>query len=224
LDPFPASTRFFLKGSSRSPRKENGHAAAAADPLSAFLCKARPDQRGAREKRPGARRRRAPPSLRPHQNAFWLHQNHLYPWDPSGGVLRDICTGPPGPIQRPKPVLSLALAGAFRKGPQGAGLTRFLYWSSRALRGFPGCPGLGWARKACRSLRAAIGPSITLALVRSDSGPPDGPTQRPKPVRYVECECYEATAGSETRKENWPACDPRAALPGGHGLRSGKNA
>jgi hypothetical protein len=29
-------------------------------------------------------------------------------------------------------------------------------------------------------------------------GPPNGPIQRPKPVRYVQYECYEATARSET--------------------------
>jgi hypothetical protein len=31
-------------------------------------------------------------------------------------------------------------------------------------------------------------------------GPPNSPIQRPKPVRYVQYECYEATARSETRK------------------------
>jgi hypothetical protein len=31
-------------------------------------------------------------------------------------------------------------------------------------------------------------------------GPPNGPIQRPKPVRYVQYECYEATARSEIRK------------------------
>jgi hypothetical protein len=31
-------------------------------------------------------------------------------------------------------------------------------------------------------------------------GPPNGPIQRPNPVRYVQYECYEATARSETRK------------------------
>jgi hypothetical protein len=31
-------------------------------------------------------------------------------------------------------------------------------------------------------------------------GPPNGPIQRPKPVRYVQYECYETTARSETRK------------------------
>jgi hypothetical protein len=31
-------------------------------------------------------------------------------------------------------------------------------------------------------------------------GPPNGPVQRPKPFRYVQYECYETTARSETRK------------------------
>jgi hypothetical protein len=31
-------------------------------------------------------------------------------------------------------------------------------------------------------------------------GPPNGPTQRPKAIRYVQYECYETTARSETRK------------------------
>jgi hypothetical protein len=39
-------------------------------------------------------------------------------------------------------------------------------------------------------------------------GPPNGPTQRTNPVRYVQYECYEATAGTETRKKlgriPWP--------------------
>jgi hypothetical protein len=30
-------------------------------------------------------------------------------------------------------------------------------------------------------------------------GPPNGPIQRPNPVRYVRYGCYETTAGSETR-------------------------
>jgi hypothetical protein len=31
-------------------------------------------------------------------------------------------------------------------------------------------------------------------------GSPNGPIQRTNPVRYVQYECYETTAGSETRK------------------------
>jgi hypothetical protein len=31
-------------------------------------------------------------------------------------------------------------------------------------------------------------------------GSPNGPIQRPNPVRYVQYECYETTARSETRK------------------------
>jgi hypothetical protein len=42
--------------------------------------------------------------------------------------------------------------------------------------------------------------------------PPNGPIQRPNPVRYVQYECYETTARSE-KHENWPVCDPRAAPP-----------
>jgi hypothetical protein len=43
-------------------------------------------------------------------------------------------------------------------------------------------------------------------------GPPDGPIQRLKPVRYVQYECYETTARSETRNTK---IGPRAtcALP-----------
>jgi hypothetical protein len=43
-------------------------------------------------------------------------------------------------------------------------------------------------------------------------GSPNGPIQRPNPVRYVQYGCYEATARSETRKL---ARGPRAtrALP-----------
>jgi hypothetical protein len=38
-------------------------------------------------------------------------------------------------------------------------------------------------------------------------GPPNGPVQRPKPVRYVQYECYETTARSETRGANrGPIC------------------
>jgi hypothetical protein len=58
-------------------------------------------------------------------------------------------------------------------------------------------------------------------------GPPYGPMQRPNPVRYVQCGCYEATARSETRKlarvRCATCCDPRAAPPGEYGLKSGKN-
>jgi hypothetical protein len=32
-------------------------------------------------------------------------------------------------------------------------------------------------------------------------GLPNGPIQRPKPVRYAQCECYEATARSETTRK-----------------------
>jgi hypothetical protein len=52
-------------------------------------------------------------------------------------------------------------------------------------------------------------------------GPPNGPIQRPNPVRYVQCGCYETTARSE--HQNWPVCDPRVAPPGEYGFKSGEN-
>jgi hypothetical protein len=54
------------------------------------------------------------------------------------------------------------------------------------------------------------------------TGSPNGPIQRPKPVRYVQCECYETTARSEARKlaRVRPArCPPH----GEYGLKSGEN-
>jgi hypothetical protein len=53
-------------------------------------------------------------------------------------------------------------------------------------------------------------------------GSPNGPIQRPNPVRYVRYECYETTARSETRKLA-RVRDPRAAPPGEYGLKSGEN-
>jgi hypothetical protein len=44
-------------------------------------------------------------------------------------------------------------------------------------------------------------------------GPPNGPIQRTNPVRYVQYECYEATAGSETRKLARGPCARTRALP-----------
>jgi hypothetical protein len=49
-----------------------------------------------------------------------------------------------------------------------------------------------------------LGPGSRVVPCSRDSfmyiGPPNGPIQRLKPVRYVQYECYETTARSETRK------------------------
>jgi hypothetical protein len=56
-------------------------------------------------------------------------------------------------------------------------------------------------------------------------GYPNGPIQRPKPVRYVQYECYETTARSETRKlaRVRPARCPAWGRTGEYGLKSGEN-
>jgi hypothetical protein len=53
-------------------------------------------------------------------------------------------------------------------------------------------------------------------------GPLNGPVQRPKPVRYFQYECYEASARYETRKlaRVRPARCPTPWGPGEYGLKS----
>jgi hypothetical protein len=79
----------------------------------------------------------------------------------------------------------------------------------RRTLGLPGPPlarGLGW-----RHWGAITGPwcghSVHPRALRVAGrycftyiGSPNGPIQRPNPVRYVQCECHETTARSEIRK------------------------
>jgi hypothetical protein len=81
--------------------------------------------------------------------------------------------------------------------------------------------------KSLRSERAHSGivgllkqrTKLELSTRFADIGPPNGPIQRPNPVRYVQCECYEVRARSGQTNPLWTKITPGIA-----GLAAGSHA
>jgi hypothetical protein len=68
-----------------------------------------------------------------------------------------------------------------------------------------------------------VTPALILDNFAHTSPPPNGPGQRPKTARCVQYELNAAKQLRGPKHKNWPVCDPRAAPPGGYGLKSGEN-